>query len=277
LIHFYKREMSGDECDYMSDDFLAKLTKENDTRPGLKKSVADKREHERWKKREIKLEEQRLNKRIKKTVKEKEMEHREEGLNKELDSNNKGFAMLAKMGFKPGTSLGKTGTGITEPVGINIKEGRGGLGREAAVLRFKERKQRIMEQRAKNIVKEFDPAAYRAQMREKHMAKRTDSDLYKSQKSCRELDLKKEFTEPMETWFWPKELRQNKLLGDDEEEEEEEEEAGIVFTNGEQLEMVVEYLRTEHIYCVFCGISFYNPDDMGVNCPGPTRDDHDSL
>ena len=23
--------------------------------------------------------------------------------------------------------------------------------------------------------------------------------------------------------------------------------------------------------------SFYNPDDMGVNCPGPTRDDHDSL
>ena len=29
--------------------------------------------------------------------------------------------MLAKMGFKPGSSLGKAGTGITEPVGINIK------------------------------------------------------------------------------------------------------------------------------------------------------------
>ena len=29
--------------------------------------------------------------------------------------------MLAKMGFKPGNSLGKDGTGRTEPVPINIK------------------------------------------------------------------------------------------------------------------------------------------------------------
>jgi hypothetical protein len=32
-----------------------------------------------------------------------------------------GFALLAKMGYKPGTSLGKTGSGIVEPVGIVIK------------------------------------------------------------------------------------------------------------------------------------------------------------
>jgi hypothetical protein len=32
-----------------------------------------------------------------------------------------GFALLAKMGYTPGTSLGKTGTGIVEPVAIVIK------------------------------------------------------------------------------------------------------------------------------------------------------------
>ena len=32
-----------------------------------------------------------------------------------------GFAMLAKMGYTPGTSLGKDGTGRMEPVPIEIK------------------------------------------------------------------------------------------------------------------------------------------------------------
>jgi hypothetical protein len=41
-------------------------------------------------------------------------------------------------------------------------------------------------------------------MREKHMARRTESDLLKGQKSCRQLDLAMEFTEPVELWFWPK-------------------------------------------------------------------------
>jgi len=38
------------------------------------------------------------------------------------------------------------------------------------------------------------------------------------------------------------------------EEDEEEEEEEVMFSIEEQLEMVVEYLRTEHTYCTFCGI-----------------------
>ena len=53
---------------------------------------------------------------------------------------------------------------------------------------------------------------YRAKMREKHMLKRSEADLSKAQKSCRQLDLGKEFTEPMESWFWPKERRQRLLV-----------------------------------------------------------------
>lgn len=39
-----------------------------------------------------------------------EKEKRDEGLKTTLDAGNKGFAMLQKMGFKPGMSLGKQGT-----------------------------------------------------------------------------------------------------------------------------------------------------------------------
>lgn len=42
---------------------------------------------------------------------EMEAEKREEGLQKSLDSTNKGFALLAKMGYKAGESLGKEKTG----------------------------------------------------------------------------------------------------------------------------------------------------------------------
>ncbi|TVY64312.1 G patch domain-containing protein [Lachnellula suecica] len=45
-------------------------------------------------------------------------------------SSNKGLAMMAKMGFKPGKALGKEDNvgARTEPVGISMKEDRGGIG-----------------------------------------------------------------------------------------------------------------------------------------------------
>lgn len=44
-----------------------------------------------------------------KPVKQVQQERLQEGLNTALDSSNKGFSMLQKMGYKPGSSLGKQG------------------------------------------------------------------------------------------------------------------------------------------------------------------------
>lgn len=44
----------------------------------------------------------REDKKTRKSAKELEAEKREEGLATSLDQSNKGFAMLQKMGFKPG-------------------------------------------------------------------------------------------------------------------------------------------------------------------------------
>jgi hypothetical protein len=50
--------------------------------------------------------------------------------NPEIASKNKGLAMMAKMGFTPGSALGsKDNIGArTEPIGISLKEDRGGIG-----------------------------------------------------------------------------------------------------------------------------------------------------
>lgn len=60
-------------------------------------------------------------------------------------SNNKGLAMMAKMGFKPGAALGSQDNpdARTEPVGINMKEDRGGIGLDAEKKRkFREEVER---------------------------------------------------------------------------------------------------------------------------------------
>ena len=49
-----------------------------------------------------------------------EAEKRDEGLNKSLDSSNKGFALLQKMGYKPGAGIGKSGKyGLPPRVPVN--------------------------------------------------------------------------------------------------------------------------------------------------------------
>ena len=54
-----------------------------------------------------------------------EVEKRHEGLQKSIDSSNKGFAMLAKMGYKAGEGLGKSNSGRVEPIPIEVKYDQG--------------------------------------------------------------------------------------------------------------------------------------------------------
>jgi hypothetical protein len=65
--------------------------------------------------------------------------------NPATSSNNKGLAMMAKMGFKPGSALGsKDNVGArTEPVGISMKDDRGGIGLDTEKKRkFREEHER---------------------------------------------------------------------------------------------------------------------------------------
>lgn len=187
--------MSDSEEDYMSDAILAKC---EDKRPG----IVPERIASKYKKEE-RAKELNVKNRIK-PLRVLEHEKRNEGLNKAIGEGNKGFSLLQKMGYKPGMALGKTGTGRAEPVPINLRSGRGGLGEDT------ERKR-----------KQEEMAAWRASMREKRMRKEAEyqkdyrlqkskmmagreaeSDLYKSQRVCEQLDEAENLAEPEETFFW---------------------------------------------------------------------------
>lgn len=58
-----------------------------------------------------------------------------QALNKPISVENKGFQLLQKMGYKPGSSLGKNTSeqqGLKEPIKIDLKRGRGGLGKKVS-------------------------------------------------------------------------------------------------------------------------------------------------
>ena len=90
-------------CGYDFYDFVSSVGASEDIRPGVAMSRQAKRAHELEKR---KLE---LKKHQKENKKLSQKERLTEGLNTAIDSSNKGFAMLQKMGYKPGTSLGKEG------------------------------------------------------------------------------------------------------------------------------------------------------------------------
>lgn len=100
LVTINSKMADEDEEDYMSDRFLQGIVEKA---PGL---VPDKIAKNY--KKEMRHKE--LNERNKvKPLRVKESEHREHGLANALDSSNKGFAILQKMGFKHGMGLGKDG------------------------------------------------------------------------------------------------------------------------------------------------------------------------
>jgi len=66
---------------------------------------------------------------------------RETALQTALPTTSKGYQMMAKLGFKPGSALGAAGNegARTEPWGVVVKEGKGGVGMEG------ERKRKFRE------------------------------------------------------------------------------------------------------------------------------------
>lgn len=82
------------------------FSEKNDIKPGLIHSHAQKRLHTILKNKVTRDEENKRRNQPKKVLEE---ERRNEGLNIAISTNNKGFSLLQKMGYKPGTAIGKSG------------------------------------------------------------------------------------------------------------------------------------------------------------------------
>ena len=115
---------SDEEDDYMSAAILGAC---DDVRPGLVHGNQKRQLEVEKKKKDI----DKMNKDRYKPKKLLEAEKREAGLSKAIETDNKGFQLMAKMGFKAGMALGKREEGRKEPVPIEVKTTREGLGRDA--------------------------------------------------------------------------------------------------------------------------------------------------
>lgn len=264
---------SSDEDDYMSDKFSCE--KVADVRPGLVHSQKRKREIEVVS-RKVRIDEEH---RRKTAPKMRQQDQLEKGLAQAIPKSNIGFSMLAKMGYKEGSSLGKTGQGgIMEPIGITVKVNRKGLGREAAVLQIKQRQQQLAREKMLKRAKapEFDPNEFRMRMVRNSQLKQVEGDLSRCQRTCQRLDIEMQFEDPTINWFWPEKRKEPRAEDDSEEEEEEDEpdDEEVQYEPHEKLELINDYLRTTHLYCNWCGVKYESLEDMTTNCPGTTRDDH---
>ncbi|XP_016393915.1 G patch domain-containing protein 11-like [Sinocyclocheilus rhinocerous] len=211
-----------------------------DVRPGV---PMVKREKEALKKEALQKEKNAQNRQ--KSYKEQERESREAALQSSISSQNKGFALLQKMGYKAGQGLGKQGAGRVEPVPLNIKTG------SSLILNSKVRKRTEREER------------------------QTQGDLRKSQRACEQLDSQKGITVPRDSWYWPEALKEEeaelleeepKPEGSDDEEE---------LTPLDKLQFLTSYLRGAHFYCIWCGTAYNDEEDLSSNCPGDSAADHD--
>lgn len=107
---------------------------------GKEKGGTGKKEKVNWK-------EKRKSKEAKKVM--TEAEQRQEGLAAAIPSSNIGFKLLQQMGYQPGNALGKHGQGTIEPVNVDLKFNRTGLGRDKVV-----QEEKILKTKFKAIAQE---------------------------------------------------------------------------------------------------------------------------
>lgn len=256
--------MSDEEEDYMSSAFLQEA-----------EEFESKRQETYSERRKRQLREHEKKSYIKPKA-ELEAEQREKGLKQSVaNQDNKGMKMLMKMGFKKGSGLGKDG--ITEPIQVEMKSDRMGLGMK------RKQEQEEEEEFNKRKREQVDPDDYRVMMAQRSKENQLSRYLPAAVSVCEKLDAEKEITSNV---LWV--LKPVHLEGDEEEikaqeleiqekeslypEEEVRQLKELPLT--EKLDKVVDYLRTKHLYCFWCSAKYENEEDLEANCPGPSEEDH---
>ncbi|KAI9720366.1 MAG: hypothetical protein M1812_002872 [Candelaria pacifica] len=125
-----------------------------------------------------------------KSKKEREADEaaaRDAALSTSLSTSNKGFQMMAKLGFKPGSALGKNEDARIEPLGVVLKEDRGGVGLDSE--RKRKFREEVEDQSKRVKAEEVD---YRERVRLEREAKRLEGQVVGAQKVAERLDTAEE-------------------------------------------------------------------------------------
>jgi hypothetical protein len=168
--------------------------------------------------------------------------------------------MLAKMGFKEGSSLGKSNTGLIEPIPLVVKEGRAGITESP-----KSKKPKV---EVKDVHQFNNLMSNKA--KDKKVIKMI---LIATSKTCPSLDERAS-------------IKNNELLDDWNEIQKKRESGEISFTFEDflskesperrllRLEEILLYMRKTHLYCTFCAHTYESYETLLASCPGLWEEDH---
>lgn len=151
---------------------------------------------------------------------------REEGLKRAIGEDNIGYKMLIKMGFKGDGGLGKKGMfifrvfqpvyfnflaeGRSEPIPLEVIEGRKGLGLHNIDKRRAEAVASIRRQR-EQCMSSFQ-SEFRISMATRFRLERAQRQLAAARYICKRLDTSKSLEQPVDEAFWPPDEIKAKLL-----------------------------------------------------------------
>ncbi|XP_020110588.1 G patch domain-containing protein 11 isoform X1 [Ananas comosus] len=188
---------------------------------------------------------------------ERERRQREEdertvaGLDAAIPETNVGFKLLRRMGFSPGSALGKDGAGRAEPVALEIRRSRAGIG-AASPAEEAARRGREAAERTRRMEEEM-AAEFGSRQRRQWRTRRVVADYRKADAALAQLENREIVEEPLPTEDADANMKaEGTAVAAAEEEEEEEKEEEEVITE-EDLHELLTKLRDEHRYCLYCG------------------------
>ncbi|KAF3442624.1 hypothetical protein FNV43_RR16540 [Rhamnella rubrinervis] len=249
---------NGEEEDYMGD--LSQFLPQDATDPPIslpKKASNNKTVDIQPTKKKFKT----LNWQEKRRLERERKQHEEDeqtlvNIEAPIPQSNIGFRLLKQMGYTPGAALGKEGSGRAEPVGLEIRRSRAGIGREDPVKEKRKREEIMadkMRRKEESLMEEFG-----TRQKSQWRSRRVVVNFKKAKAALDQLE-NKEVVEP-------KKNEDEQEEGDQEEEEEE--------ITEEDLQDILMTLREEHRYCLFCGCQYESMEALLSNCPGTSEDDH---
>ncbi|EXJ88176.1 hypothetical protein A1O1_05104 [Capronia coronata CBS 617.96] len=124
---------------------------------------------------------------------EEERKKREAALNSTaIDTSNKGFKMMAALGYKPGSALGVSRHGadtddrLLEPIGLEMRDTRSGIGADAEKKRkFREE---VEAQQEVDKKRKVDAGEFRERQQKEREEKRMEGQVWGAMKVCERLE-----------------------------------------------------------------------------------------
>lgn len=131
---------------------------------------------------------------------EEERKKREAALHSTtIDTSNKGFKMMAALGYKPGSALGvpRDGTGeddrLLEPIGLEMRDTRSGIGADAEKKRkFREE---VEAQQEVDKKRKVEAGEFRERQQKEREEKKMEGQVWAAMKVCERLEEEEEAAE----------------------------------------------------------------------------------